>query len=76
MQGLMVTVVSVVLFTRALMLLGAERVSLVTALVPGVAGALSVPLLGEEIGALDAAGLVLVSAGGGAGGAAGDRQSP
>ena len=60
MQGLMVTVVSVVLFTRALMLLGPERVSLVTALVPGVAGALSVPLLGEEIGALDVAGLVLV----------------
>ena len=61
MQGLMVTVVSVVLFTRALMLLGPERVSLVTALVPGVAGALSVPLLGEEVGLLDAGGLVLVS---------------
>ena len=60
MQGLMVTVVSVVLYTRALLLLGAERVSLVTALTPGVAGALSVPLLGEEVGVLDVAGLVLV----------------
>lgn len=61
MQGLMVTVVSVVLYTRALMLLGAERVSLVTALTPGIAGALAVPLLGEAVGLLDIAGLVLVS---------------
>ena len=60
MQGLMVTVVSVVLYTRALMLLGAERVSLVTALTPGVAGALSVPMLGEEVGLLDVGGLVFV----------------
>lgn len=62
MQGLLVTVVSVILFTRALMLLGPERVSLVTALVPGVAGVLSMPLLGEELGLLDFAGLLLVSA--------------
>ncbi len=61
MQGALVTVLSVVLFTRALMLLGAERVSLVAALVPGVAGVLAVPLLGEELGGADAAGLVLVS---------------
>jgi len=61
MQGVLVTVVSVVLFTRALMLLGAERVSLVTALVPGVTSALAVPLLGEELGLADLAGLVLVS---------------
>ena len=60
MQGLMVTVVSVILYTRALQLLGAARVSLVTALTPGVAGALSVPLLGEEVGMLDVAGLILV----------------
>lgn len=60
-QGLLVTVVSVLLFTRALMLIGPERVSLITALVPGVAGALSVPLLGETIGLLDTAGLVLVT---------------
>lgn len=62
MQGALVTVVSVILFTRALLLLGPARVSLVTALVPGVAGVLSVPLLGEEVGALDLAGLFLVSA--------------
>lgn len=62
MQGLMVTVVSVILFTRALMLLGPERLSLVTALVPGIAGVLSMPLLGEELGALDFAGLALVCA--------------
>lgn len=61
-QGLLVTVVSVILYTRALLLLGAERVALVTALVPGVAGVLSVPLLGEELGLLDIVGLVLVSA--------------
>lgn len=62
MQGLLVTVVSVILYTRALMLLGAERVSLVTALVPGIAGVLSMPLLGEELGVLDFGGLILVSA--------------
>ena len=62
MQGFLVTIVSVILFTRALILLGPARVSLVTALVPAVAGVLSIPLLGEELGMLDFAGLVLVSA--------------
>ncbi len=61
-QGLLVTVVSVLLFTRALILIGPERVSLVTALVPAVAGALSVPLLGEPLGPLEAVGLLLVTA--------------
>ena len=60
-QGLLVTVVSVLLFTRALILIGPERVTLITALVPGVAGALSIPLLGETVGLLDAAGLALVT---------------
>lgn len=60
-QGLLVTVVSVLLFTRALILIGPERVSLVTALVPAVAGALSVPLLGETLGVLEAVGLLLVT---------------
>lgn len=61
-QGLLVTVVSVLLYTRAIALLGPARVSLVTALVPGLAGLLAMPLLGEEIGLLDLAGLGLVSA--------------
>ena len=62
MQGFLITVVSVLLYTRALVLLGAARLPLVTALVPGLAGLLAVPLLGEEVGLLDIAGLALVSA--------------
>ncbi len=61
-QGVLVPIVSVILFTRALILLGPARVSLVTALVPAIAGLLSMPLLGEELGLLDAAGLMFVSA--------------
>ena len=60
-QGLLVTVVSVLLFTQALILIGAERLSLVTALVPGVAGALAIPFLDESGGLLDLAGLALVT---------------
>ncbi len=60
-QGFMATVVALMLFTRALALLGPARLTTITALVPGLAGVLSVPLLGERIGMLDLAGLVLVS---------------
>jgi len=60
-QGLMATVVSLILFIRALALLGPTRLTTITALVPGLAGLLSVPLLGESVGVLDMVGLGLVS---------------
>ena len=60
-QGFLATVVALMLFTRALALLGAARLTTITALVPGLAGLLSIPLLGESVGPLDLAGLLLVS---------------
>jgi drug/metabolite transporter (DMT)-like permease len=59
-QGVLATVVALMLFTRALDLLGAARLTTITALVPGVAGVLSVPLLGERVGAVELLGLALV----------------
>lgn len=60
-QGFLATVVSLMLFTRALALLGPARLTTITALVPGVAGLLAVPLLGESVSMFDLAGLALVS---------------
>lgn len=59
-QGLLGTVLSLFLFTRALAALGAGRLSLVTATVPGLAGLLAIPLLGEAMGPLALLGLGLV----------------
>ena len=59
-QGLFAMVASVVLFTRAMALLGAGRLTTITALTPGLAGVLAVPLLGEHVGPLALAGLALV----------------
>jgi len=59
-QGLLATVASLVLFTRALNLIGPARLTTITALVPGVAGVLSMPLLGEEVGPIELLGLGLV----------------
>ncbi len=60
-QGVLATVVALMLFTRALALLGPARLTTITALVPGVAGMLAVPLLGETVGTVELAGLALVS---------------
>ena len=60
-QGVLATLVGLMLFTRALALLGPTRLTTITALVPGVAGLLAVPLLGEDAGTLELLGLLLVS---------------
>ncbi len=60
-QGFAATVVALMLFIRALALLGPARLTTITALVPGLAAVLAVPLLGEPLGWLDVAGLALVS---------------
>ena len=59
-QGVLATVVALFFFTRALNLIGAGRLTTITALVPGVAGVLSIPLLGEQVGVLGLLGLGLV----------------
>jgi drug/metabolite transporter (DMT)-like permease len=59
-QGLLATVVSLFLFTQALSLLGTARLTTITALVPGLAGVLAIPLLGEHVGVLGLLGLALV----------------
>lgn len=60
-QGFLATVVSLMLFIRALALLGPARLTTITALVPGLAAVLAVPILGESVGVFDVAGLALVS---------------
>lgn len=59
-QGLLAMVVSLSLYTLALGRIGIARVTAVTAMTPGVAGLLAVPLLGEPIGPVAIAGLLLV----------------
>ena len=59
-QGVIAVVVSLWLFTRALAVLGPARLTAVTALVPGTAAVLAVPLLGEGLGVLTMLGLLAV----------------
>jgi drug/metabolite transporter (DMT)-like permease len=62
-QGLVATVVSLVLYMRAVTALGAGPTTLITAAVPGVATLAAIPLLGERPDAATLAGVALVSAG-------------
>lgn len=62
-QGLGPTILAMILFLRAVAILGAERTGAMVAVVPAVAGLGAVPLLGEALNGWLLAGLVLVSAG-------------
>jgi drug/metabolite transporter (DMT)-like permease len=62
-QGIGPTIVAMILFLRAVAILGAERTGALVALVPVVAGLGAVPLLDEPLTAWLVAGLVLVSSG-------------
>lgn len=62
-QGLGPTIVAMLLFLRAVAILGAERTGALVALVPVMAGLGAVPLLGEPLTGWLVAGLVLVSGG-------------
>lgn len=62
-QGVLAGVAAVLAFTRALEILGAGRAGVFTALVPGCGVLIGVPLTGEAPGALQIAGLALVSFG-------------
>lgn len=62
-QGIGPTIVAMVLFLRAVSILGAERTGALVALVPVLAGLGAVPLLDEPLTGWLLAGLALVSAG-------------
>jgi drug/metabolite transporter (DMT)-like permease len=62
-QGLGPTIVAMLLFLRAVAILGAERTGAMVALVPVIAGLGAVPLLGEPLTPWLVAGLALVSGG-------------
>lgn len=62
-QGIGPTIVAMVLFLKAVSILGAERMGALVALVPVIAGLGAVPLLDEPLTPWLVAGLALVSAG-------------
>lgn len=62
-QGLGPTILAMVLFLKAVRILGAERTGAMVALVPVMAGLAAVPLLGEPLTVWLVGGLALVSAG-------------
>lgn len=62
-QGIGPTIVAMVLFLRAVSILGAERTGALVALVPVMAGLGAVPLLDEPLTGWLVAGLILVSGG-------------
>lgn len=61
-QGIVAVVASLWLFTHALAILGPSRLAAITALVPGTAALVAVPLLNEPLGTLTVLGLVAVCA--------------
>lgn len=62
-QGLITTIVAMLLFLRAIAILGPERTGAIVAIVPVVVGLAAVPLLGEPLTLWLIAGMVLVSGG-------------
>ncbi len=62
-QGLIATVVQMLLYVRTLALIGPTRLGLLMALVPGIAAVAAVPLLGESLTAGQVAGLLLAGIG-------------
>jgi drug/metabolite transporter (DMT)-like permease len=62
-QGIVVTIVSLVLYGRAVVILGASGGSAFGALVPALSALLAIPLLGKWPNSIDWVGIVLISAG-------------
>jgi drug/metabolite transporter (DMT)-like permease len=62
-QGIVVTIISLVLYGRAVLILGASGGSAFGALVPALSALLAVPLLGEWPTAAGWGGIILISAG-------------
>lgn len=62
-QGIVVTIISLVLYGRAVVILGASGGAAFGALVPALSALLAIPLLGEWPNTSDWAGIILISAG-------------
>jgi drug/metabolite transporter (DMT)-like permease len=62
-QGTFSVVISTLVYTRVLMSFGPTRTAMITAVVPGMAALLAVPLLGEPLAPSALAGLALVTIG-------------
>lgn len=62
-QGVLVTIVSLILYGRAIVILGASRAAAFGALVPALSALFAIPLLGEWPSASDWAAIALVSIG-------------
>lgn len=62
-QGGLSVVLSTLVYTRMLMTFGPTRAAIITAVVPGLAAVLAVPLLGEPLAAAAVIGLALVTSG-------------
>jgi drug/metabolite transporter (DMT)-like permease len=62
-QGVLVTIVALFLYGRAVVILGASRGAAFGALVPALSALFAIPLLGEWPGETDWAGIVLISVG-------------
>lgn len=62
-QGLIATIIQMVLYVRAIALIGPTRLGMLMALVPGLAGIAAVPLLNEPLSPSAFVGLVLVCLG-------------
>jgi drug/metabolite transporter (DMT)-like permease len=62
-QGVLVTIISIVLYARAVAILGASRGAAFGALVPVLSALFAIPLLGERPSETDWLGIALISAG-------------
>jgi drug/metabolite transporter (DMT)-like permease len=62
-QGLLTAVVALILFTRAIAILGAGRAAVFPTLVPGTAVFLAIPILNEYPTLIEIIGLIIVSIG-------------
>ena len=62
-QGIVVTIISLVLYGRAVLILGASGGSAFGALVPALSALLAIPLLREWLSGIGWAAIVLISAG-------------
>ncbi len=75
-QGILALVVSMWLYTRVVQVFGPSRTTMITALCPGLAALIAVPVLGEPLSALILLGLAAVTAGMVLGVTGGDAVSP
>ena len=62
-QGILTAVIALILFTRAISIIGAGRAAIFPTLVPGIAVLLAIPVLNEYPTTLELIGVLVVSVG-------------